>query len=65
MISNPRPGQRVRAHYAARSVAGAPYHGRIGTVVVAGRGRPRNHGVRFDGDEHVTVIPAGNLQRSE
>lgn len=64
MVANPRVGQRVRLHYAARSRAAAPLHGRTGTVAVAGRGRPRNHLVELDGGGRV-VVPCGNLQPAE
>lgn len=59
MIANPRPGQRVRLHYRALLRAIAP-HGHAGTVVIASRGRPRNHAVKLDSGETV-VVPCGNL----
>ncbi len=70
MISNPRPGQRVRLHYATKPARKGcptkadymPHHGALGRVEIAGRGRPRNHGVRLDSGRFV-VVPAGNLQR--
>lgn len=60
MLTNPRPGQRVRLHYAAAKRPYFPYHGRTGAVVVGGRGKPRNHLVRLDGGPLV-VVPGGNL----
>ena len=60
MISWPALGQMVRIHYAAKAQAARPLHGKVGVVVVASRGKPRNHGVVIDGQMYV--IPAGNLQ---
>ncbi len=62
MISNPRPGDRVLLHYgpAWRRVCSA-LHGRVGVVRVAGRAKPRSHGVELDG--RIYVVPAGNLVR--
>jgi hypothetical protein len=59
MMLNPRIGQRVRIHYRASLRAIMLFHGRIGTVRIVGKGRPRNHGIEVDGV--MTVIPAGNL----
>lgn len=61
MVANPRAGARVQAWYRAGLRGIAQYHGRIGTVAVAGRGRPRNHLIRFD-DGGAAVVPAGNLR---
>lgn len=61
MIFNPRIGQVVRVHYAAKAAPHMPYHGQIGTVEVVCKGRPRNHGIRIDGE--LVVIPCGNLQK--
>gem|GEM_PF-1139739 len=60
MISNPRPGQLVVVHYAAKVRAARPLHGRIGVVVAVSKGKPRNHGVEIGGQ--VYSIPAGNLR---
>lgn len=60
MICNPTLGQPVRLHYAAKARHARPLHGKVGVVVVASRGKPRNHGVVIDGQMYV--IPAGNLQ---
>ena len=59
MMSYPRIGQRVQVWYAAKRLP-MPLHGRIGTVVVRSKGRPRNHGVEIDGT--LFVVPAGNLR---
>lgn len=59
MISSPRPGQRVRVHYAASYARLMPWHGRDALVVISGRGRPRNHLV--DAEGHMVVVPCGNL----
>lgn len=59
MLANPRPGDRAQAWYKVRTM---PLHGRVGVVVVAGRGRPRNHLVRFACGE-AYVIPCGNLRK--
>lgn len=60
MILNPRPGQRVQVWYRAGLRDVMPYHGKIGTVAVVCRGRPRNHGVLIDGE--VIAVPCGNLR---
>lgn len=60
VISNPSIGQRVQVWYGRRSSAAMPHHGRIGTVRVVGRGRPRNHAIDLGGI--VIVVPAGNLR---
>jgi hypothetical protein len=60
MLSNPRPGQRVRLHYANARRYFFVYYGRSGTVEIAGKGRPRNHLVRLDDGTRV-IVPAGNL----
>jgi hypothetical protein len=61
MISNPRIGQRVRLHYAAKWRPFAPHHGREGIVVARSRGPgPRNHVVNVDGV--LVCIPCGQLQ---
>jgi hypothetical protein len=60
VISNPRPGMLVLVWYRLEARICSPLHGKLGRVVVAGRGKPRNHGVKIG--RHVYVIPAGNLQ---
>jgi len=60
VIFHPRPGQRVRIHYAKRSASVMPHHGMTGVVRSVGRGPgPRNIGVEIDG--RTVVIPRGNL----
>jgi len=60
MIFHPRPGQRVRVHYAKRSASVMPHHGAAGVVRIVSRGPgPRNVGVEVNG--RVVVIPRGNL----
>jgi hypothetical protein len=61
VIFTPKIGQVVRVHYAAKAAPHIPYHGKIGTVEVVCKGRPRNHGIRIDGE--LVVIPCGNLQK--
>ncbi|MHA1559075.1 MAG: hypothetical protein ACTSWI_00150 [Alphaproteobacteria bacterium] len=64
MIWHPRPGQRVRLWYAKRYAAAMPHHGRLGIMVVAGRGLgPINALVRLDDGPEV-VVPRGNLQEA-
>lgn len=60
MLSNPRLGQEVVVHYAKKTQAARPLHGKNGIIVIVSKGRPRNHGVLIDGV--VYAIPAGNLQ---
>jgi len=60
MIFHPRPGQRVRIHYAKRYAAVMPHHGKTGVVRMVARGPgARNVGVEIDGD--AVVVPRGNL----
>ena len=63
MLANPRLGQCVRIHYAPRYGCYMPLQDRVGTVVVVGQGKPRNHGVRIDGE--VYCVPCGNLVKEE
>jgi len=59
MIFHPKPGQRVRIHYARRWWP-MPYQGRTGVVRILARGRgPRNVGVEIEG--RIIVVPRGNL----
>lgn len=62
MLANPRRGQRVRLWYRAELRGIAPYHDRTGVVVVAGKGKPRNHGVLID--DEVVVVPCGHLVKA-
>ena len=60
MIFHPRPGQRVRIHYAKRSASIMPHHGKVGIVLIVSRGPgPRNVGVEIDAQ--TVVFPRGNL----
>lgn len=59
MLLSPRVGEMVRVWY-RRSLRGLMlYHGRVGRVLVSGRGKPRNHLVRIGGEG--VVVPCGNL----
>jgi ribosomal protein L21E len=58
---NPRVGQQVRVHYRAAVADRMPYHGKIGTVVIAGKGKPRNHLIDIEGTR--VAIPCGNLNK--
>jgi hypothetical protein len=60
VVSNPKPGQRVQVWYRKGLRDYMPHHGRLGTVAVVSKGRPRNHGVLIDG--RMVVIPCGNLR---
>lgn len=62
MILNPRIGDRVQAWYGKQARGYMPLHGRIGTVLIPCRGRPRNHGVMLDGEDVVRAFPCGNLR---
>ena len=60
MIFHPRPGQRVRIHYAKRSASIMPHHGKVGVVRLVSSGPgPRNVGVEID--SLTVVVPRGNL----
>jgi len=71
MVSCPRIGQVVQIWYRDAVRALMPHHGKVGRVVLASRGRPRNHMVEVDSCERVgehlavtrvrIVVPAGNL----
>lgn len=60
MMLNPRIGSQVQLWYKNKEM---PLQGRTGTVLVASRRRPRNHGVEIDG--RLVVVPCGNLRRPE
>ena len=49
MIVNPRKGMTVQVWYNKRVAPTMPLHGKIGTVTIVSRGKPRNHGVTIDG----------------
>uniref|UniRef100_I2Q079 Uncharacterized protein n=1 Tax=Desulfovibrio sp. U5L TaxID=596152 RepID=I2Q079_9BACT len=62
MLTNPRPGQRCRIHYARAYAHTMPHHGAVGRIVLVSQvRRGRNHLVELDGGQRVTV-PAGNLR---
>jgi hypothetical protein len=61
MLFNPAKGQRVRLHYRESARRWFPLHGKIGTVKIVGKGKPRNHGVEVEGVMYV--VPSGNLQK--
>jgi len=68
MISSPRKGQTVQIWYRTTPFPNGlpapstwmPWHGKIGTVEIVCKGRPRNHGVLIDGT--LVGVPAGNLR---
>ena len=60
MIVNPRKGMVVQCWYNKRVAHTMPLHGKIGTVAIVSRGKPRNHGVQIDGQ--LWVVPCGNLR---
>lgn len=62
MMLNPRKGQRVQCWYNKKFCHLYELHGKIGTVVIPSRGKPRNHGVMIDGRFHV--VPCGNLNKA-
>lgn len=63
MLANPRVGQRVRVWYGKHYAHTMPLHGKLGTVAIASKGKPRNHGVMVSGT--LYVVPCGNLQKGE
>ena len=63
MLANPRLGQRVQLWYAKRYAHTMPLHGKVGTVVIVGKGKPRNHGVKVDGVTYC--VPCGNMNKIE
>jgi hypothetical protein len=60
MIASSKPGWPAQVWYRASVRSVAPWHGRTGVVVVASRGKPRNHGIDIDGT--LVVVPCGNLR---
>jgi hypothetical protein len=61
MVRRPTVGLRVQVWYARARIPYAPWHGKVGVVVVVAMGPgPRNHGVLIDG--RLVVVPAGNLR---
>ena len=65
MLANAKVGQRVKVRYSPKRDRGfwdrMPLQGKAGEIIIAGRGRPRNHGVLIDGT--IYVVPCGNLNR--
>jgi hypothetical protein len=61
MLVNPRPGDRVQLRYRASLRSLCP-HGATGTIVVAGKGKPRNHLVRLD-DGRELMVPCGHITK--
>jgi hypothetical protein len=59
VLLNPRLGQRVMCWYRCRAM---PLHGKVGTICVVSRGKPRNHGVEISGQ--LYVVPCGNLRKA-
>ncbi len=64
MLSNPAEGNLVVIWYAKKPgwARVTPLHGKVGVVVLPGKGRPRNHLVKLTAGRRV-LVPAGNLRR--
>ena len=60
MIARPKRGQLVQVWYRKGVAEWMPHHGKVGRVVVVGRGKPLNHAVDVGG--FVAVVPCGNLR---
>jgi len=63
MLTNPKIDQLAQVWYRASVRDKMPYHGRVGRVMVVGKGRPRNHGVLLDGQ--IISVPCGNLRKPQ
>ena len=63
MIANPHLGKLVKIWY-RESNQHLPYHGLKGHVMIASKGKPRNHLIRVTGGPDV-VVPCGNLQQHD
>jgi hypothetical protein len=61
MYANPKQREAVLIWYAKSYAGSMPYHGKIGKVVIPGKGKPRNHCIDVDGIR--VAIPCGNLQK--
>ncbi len=66
MLANARAGDRVELRYAASKREIVPLwaelHRQCGRVVIASRGKPRNHMIRLDSGRRF-VVPCGNLMK--
>ncbi len=60
MLANPKIGRIVKIWY-RKSNRHLPYHGEKGKIVVASKGKPRNHLIEMASGATV-VVPCGNLQ---
>ena len=63
MLLNPRVGSTVQVWYAKHYCAAMPLHGKTGVVRIAGRAKPRNHGIEIDGT--LYCVPCGNCRKWE
>ena len=59
MISNPRINQLVQIKYSQKKWPNALLQGMIGKVIIAGKGKPRNHAIEIDGV--IYIVPCGNI----
>lgn len=64
MIANPKQNDLVELRYnpKARQMPGS-LHAKAGQVIIAGRGKPRNHGIVLN-DGRFVVVPCGNLRKA-
>jgi hypothetical protein len=63
MSRHPRIGQSVEPWHKKSAAHRFPHHGRLGTVVVAGKGPgPVNALVRMEETGTLVVVPRGNLR---
>lgn len=62
MILNPKVGSQVQIWYRKALSEIMPYHGEVGTVIIASRGKPRNHGIMLERGVMVSV-PCGNIRK--
>lgn len=64
MLVNPKINQLVEIRYNPKlrgGQLGAILHGKLGRVVIIGKGKPRNHGILIDNT--VFIIPCGNINK--
>ncbi len=59
MLINPKINQLVQLKYSKKKWPKALLQGKIGKIVIVGRGKPRNHAIEIDGI--VYVVPCGNM----